>query len=216
MKAIDELLDLLLPTRCALCSALGSAICDECAGKFEFQPRALTRGDLSGWVVTSFGLPEQQVIHAFKENGQTSLVRFLAHPMAMALRVLAVGVDSALLVPVPSSVENYKKRGFKPTKLLAKRVCRLGGQGFLVADALSFRRKVQDQAHLDSDSRRKNLSESMAADSRVAGRYVILFDDVVTTGSTLLEAGRAVASAGGILVGFLAFAETILKTPPKI
>jgi predicted amidophosphoribosyltransferase len=56
----------------------------------------------------------------------------------------------------------------------------------------------------------------MAADSRVAGRYVILFDDVVTTGSTLLEAGRAVASAGGILVGFLAFAETILKTPPKI
>jgi predicted amidophosphoribosyltransferase len=74
---------------------------------------------------------------------------------------------------------------------------------------------VEDQARLDSDARRKNLVESMLADSRVAGRHIVLFDDVVTTGSTILEAGRAVASAGGILVGFLAFAETILKTPSK-
>jgi ComF family protein len=215
VKAIDELLDLLLPTRCALCSALGSAICDECAGKFEFRSQPLTRGGLSGLVVTSFGPLEQRVIHAFKENGQTSLVGFLANPLANSLRVFAEGLEGALLVPVPSSLENYKKRGFRPTKVLAKRVCRLSGDVCLVSDSLSFRRKVEDQAHLDSDSRRKNLSGSMAADSRVAGRPVILFDDVVTTGSTILEAGRAVASAGGILVGFLAFAETILKTPPK-
>jgi predicted amidophosphoribosyltransferase len=55
----------------------------------------------------------------------------------------------------------------------------------------------------------------MLADSRVFGRQVILFDDVVTTGSTILEAGRAVELAGGTVIGFLAFAETILKTPSK-
>lgn len=215
MKAIDELLDLLLPTRCALCSALGSTICDGCAGNFEFRSQTVARGDLPGLVVTSFGTPEQQVIHAFKENGQTSLVGFLANPLATPLRRLAEGLEGALLVPVPSSLENYRKRGFRPTKVLAKRVSRLSGQVCQVSDSLSFRRKVEDQAHLDSDSRRKNLSGSMEADSRVAGRPVILFDDVVTTGSTILEAGRAISSAGGILVGFLAFAETILKTPPK-
>jgi predicted amidophosphoribosyltransferase len=44
---------------------------------------------------------------------------------------------------------------------------------------------------------------------------VILFDDVITTGSTILEANRAVAEAGGMVLGFLGFAETILKTASK-
>jgi orotate phosphoribosyltransferase len=55
----------------------------------------------------------------------------------------------------------------------------------------------------------------MLSDTRVSGRQVIILDDVVTTGSTILEAARAVAAAGGIVVGFLGFAETILKTASK-
>jgi predicted amidophosphoribosyltransferase len=55
----------------------------------------------------------------------------------------------------------------------------------------------------------------MLSDSRVAGRQVIIFDDVVTTGATILEASRAVTAAGGNVIGFLAFAETILKTASK-
>jgi predicted amidophosphoribosyltransferase len=85
----------------------------------------------------------------------------------------------------------------------------------VVADSLIFKRKVEDQSRLDSNARRKNLEGSMLADSRVFGRQVILFDDVVTTGSTILEAGRAVELAGGTVIGFLAFAETILKTHSK-
>ncbi len=55
----------------------------------------------------------------------------------------------------------------------------------------------------------------MVSDSRVLGRQVILFDDIVTTGSTMLESARAVTMAGGKVIGFLAFAETILKTRSK-
>jgi predicted amidophosphoribosyltransferase len=51
----------------------------------------------------------------------------------------------------------------------------------------------------------------MVAKPGVHGKRIILVDDVVTTGATLLEAARAVASAGGVVVGFLTFAETLLK-----
>jgi orotate phosphoribosyltransferase len=51
----------------------------------------------------------------------------------------------------------------------------------------------------------------MTAGPGVKGRRVILVDDVVTTGATLLEAARAVTSAGGEVVGFLTFSETLLK-----
>jgi ComF family protein len=166
-------------------------------------------------VVADFGANEQLVIHAFKENGQTSLAGFLANPLAGPLRQITNASSYHLLVPVPSSRENYKKRGFMPTNVLAKRVSRAFGQGCAVANALSFRRKVEDQSRLDSNSRRKNLEGSMLADARVSGRQVVLFDDVVTTGSTMLEAGRAVTLAGGNVIGFLAFAETILKTYSK-
>jgi predicted amidophosphoribosyltransferase len=84
-----------------------------------------------------------------------------------------------------------------------------------VVDSLRFRRSVADQASLRSESRKANLAGSMSADSRVSGRRVLLFDDVITTGSTILEADRAVTEAGGIVLGFLGFAETILKTASK-
>ena len=168
-----------------------------------------------GSAVASFGAKEQLVLHAFKENGQTSLLGFLANPLALILKEMAEDSDSPLLVPVPSSRENYKKRGFMPTKLLAKRVCSASGHAGQLSDSLSFRRTVVDQSRLDSESRRQNLAGAMAADSRVSGRQIILLDDVVTTGSTILEAARSVTAAGGSVIGFLAFAETILKTRSK-
>jgi ComF family protein len=215
MRAIDELLDLLLPTRCALCDILGSALCSNCVGDLVVEERAVTRGHVRGVVATSYGVQEKKLLHSFKENGQTSLARYLAEPLVPILRSLSDNVNNPLLVPVPSSKENYKKRGFMPTKLLAKRVCKVAGQVCSVADSLSFRRTVADQSHLDSDSRRENLAGSMMAGARLYGRNIILFDDVVTTGSTILEASRAVTEVGGIVVGFFAFAETILKRPSK-
>lgn len=215
MDAIEELLDLILPTRCALCARLGSAICLQCADGFELREVEVYRGGLVGKAATEFGAKEQQILHAFKENGQTALAGFLANALSAILLELARKADLPLLVPVPSSRENYKKRGFMPTKLLARRVCRLSGPVCALSDSLKFQRKVADQAQLDSEARRANLAGSMLADSRVLGRSVILFDDVVTTGSTLIEAARAVTLAGGNVVGFIAFAETILKTQPN-
>ena len=215
VKAIDELLDLLLPTRCALCPRLGSPICNECRANFQTVESAVSRGQLSGLAVANFGDQAQIILHAFKENGQTALAGFLAETMSSSLMRLAGLGDVPLLVPVPSSAANYKKRGFKPTKVLAKRLCRTSGQVCKLSDSLSFGRIVADQAQLDAEARKENLAGSMVADSRLSGRDVILFDDVVTTGSTIIEAARAVSLAGGKVIGFLAFAETILKTKSK-
>lgn len=215
MNVIDELLDLLLPTRCALCGALGSSICSSCVADFQLREHEVNRKHLHGLVATSFGSQEQKLLHAFKENGQTSLAGFLAEPVAALLPRIVKHEDLTILVPVPSSRENYKKRGFTPTELLARRICRASGQLCKVVDSLRFRRTVLDQSSLSSESRSANLADSMSADARVSGRRVVLFDDVITTGSTILEADRAVTEAGGIVIGFLGFAETILKTASK-
>ncbi len=200
----DELLNLLLPTNCAICKRTGAPVCPNCAELFPASPRSTWRGDLRGLAVCDYSDQSVQLIRAFKEFGQTSVGKFMAPQMA----ALLVG-QIAHLVSIPSSRVNQIKRGYSPALVLAQRVATSAGMP--VMNALRFSRAVVDQAGLGIDARRQNLEGSMVAKPGVHGKRVILVDDVVTTGATLLEAARAVASAGGVVVGFLTFAETLLK-----
>jgi predicted amidophosphoribosyltransferase len=81
-----------------------------------------------------------------------------------------------------------------------------------VVNVLAFGRVVADQSRLGSRERHDNLSGSMKASPRVNGQLVILVDDIVTTGATILEAARAIRQEGGQVLGFVTFSETLLKT----
>lgn len=200
----DELLNLLLPTNCAICKRIGAPVCPNCTELFPAAPRSTWRGDLKGLAVCDYGEQSIKLIRAFKEFGQTSVGKFMAPPMAALL-----DGQTGHLVAVPSSRVNQIKRGYSPALLLARRVA--NSAGIPVIDALRFSRAVVDQSGLGVEARRENLEGTMTAGPGVKGKRVILVDDVVTTGATLLEAARAVASAGGEVVGFLTFSETLLK-----
>jgi predicted amidophosphoribosyltransferase len=74
------------------------------------------------------------------------------------------------------------------------------GQPTIVVSALRHARSVADQAGLDRQARERNQRESMIAcrsiSHAVAGRCIILADDIVTTGATLREGVRALGRAG--------------------
>ena len=219
MTVFDEFLGLLLPCRCVICSSTGVALCENCAPQMAASPRAVVRSDLHGWVATDYGSLEKSLVKAFKEDGVTALAQILARfmqPAFAGLRdELPTSIEGALLVPAPSSKANFRKRGFLPTLILARRLNQGAGGLLRVKAALRFVKVVLDQSGLSMEQRKSNLSGSMQASRDVSGQRVILLDDVVTTGATLLEAARAIAAAGGEVVGFLTFSETILKTPAK-
>jgi predicted amidophosphoribosyltransferase len=85
-----------------------------------------------------------------------------------------------------------------------------GGQTML-------RRKVEtkDQASLGQQDRHQNLIGAMVASNKARGKRVLLVDDIVTTGSSLLESARALTEGGAEVIGFLTFAETILRKNAK-
>jgi predicted amidophosphoribosyltransferase len=70
---------------------------------------------------------------------------------------------------------------------------------------LGLKRRVKDQRGLDAEARRENLSGAYRAPD-MAGKKVLLFDDVLTTSATMQEMQRAVLEAGGLVTGFCVLA----------
>jgi predicted amidophosphoribosyltransferase len=114
---------------------------------------------------------------------------------------------------VPSSAKSFAKRGFVPAQVIANRLAR-NLKLVAASKALWLNRIASDQAGLDQEARAENLIGAMKASVALSGKRVLLVDDIVTTGSSLVEAARAASVAGAEVVGFATLAETILKIAP--
>lgn len=144
---------------------------------------------------------------AYKERGRRDLAPILALALLRVLRELEPSASaSVLLVPVPASRAALRARGFDHVALLVRLVIRL-----IPADLagrwrwtplLHPTRRVADQAGLPAAARARNVAGSLGLRSG-AGRRVaahsprlILVDDVLTSGSTMAEAARALRAGG--------------------
>jgi predicted amidophosphoribosyltransferase len=159
------------------------------------------------WSAAEYTGAARRAIIAYKERGRTAL----AHPLAGALALTiatAVGERPVTLVPVPSARSALRRRGHDPvTRLadLAAGYLRAAGWPVTVAKMLTQRRRVVDQAGLSSLQRAANLSWAFVVapgrNASVPGHSgalgpIVLVDDIVTTGATLVEAARALREAG--------------------
>ena len=143
---------------------------------------------------------------AHKEHGARTLTRPLGAALALAVAAAAAraGCPGPVLVPAPSRAAAVRERGDDPTLRLARaaaRCLRRGGVEAAVAPVLRMSRRTRDQAGLGVGARAENLAGAVRVPrrlaDRVAGRPVVVVDDVVTTGATLAESARALRCRGG-------------------
>ncbi len=127
-------------------------------------------------------------------------MRFLAAPLAgelagvVASRGLYGRVD--IVTAVPLHWTRLIKRGFNQSALIAKTVA--GLLRLKYACSLRRVRRTPQQTRLTAAERRKSPLNAFAAVGRrkVAGKNVLLIDDVMTTGGTLMECTRILRRAG--------------------
>ena len=104
-----------------------------------------------------------------------------------------------LLVPIPITDSSRRERGYNQSEYIAKAVLEHDAERILLY-APQWLGKIKETGKqsrsASKEERVQNLSGCFEADSRVSGKYVILIDDVVTTGTTLLEAQTTLLSAG--------------------
>lgn len=154
-----------------------------------------------------FGGALASAIRRLKFAGATHVARTLA-PLWAPVLAAAVDETDAVVVPVPLHWRRRLQRGFDQAWLLARHACSVAG----IAPPVTPLRRVRHtapQSTLAARERADNIAGAFVARGEIAGRAVVLVDDVVTTGATMAAAARALrrAGAGRVLGIALARAE---------
>jgi len=200
------LLDIIFPSRCAVCEAPGANLCQGCEFILTPNPHSFQRGQVAGLAATTYSPELAKLLIAFKDRGQFALARQLGQLMEPLAKQLLEFSEPCYLVPAPSRIQNFLRRGFHPSLLLARQLSKRVPSA-RVLNCLQLEGGVLDQVGLSSVEREANLKDKMRVNQPVAGKPVFLIDDVVTTGATLVQAFETVSVAGAIVTGALVVSE---------
>ncbi len=151
----------------------------------------------------------RSLIHALKFRG----VRSAAGPIAALLCEYADSLGElfgdAAVMPIPLSRKRLRERGFNQSELIAAPLARHLELPLDARSLIRIRHTKPQSETVSAAERRENLLGCFlvrGADA-LAGRNIVLVDDVTTTGTTFLEASRTLKSAGARTIFALAAAQ---------
>jgi len=198
MQLMSDLKYLLFPTRCFGCRDLGYLICSNCRKLWNPHIYRSTIVDLAVYSAIPYSPVAKNILLAAKEQSIKSADQLVRSAMAASLQVLFQKYPNSALVPIPSAPASNRRRGRDFINEMAIFVAKDMGVGVL--QLLEQQRLVRDQSKLNIASRRENLAMALSIKPQLGGNYssesVVILDDLVTTGSTINEANRALTKAG--------------------
>jgi ComF family protein len=212
-SAVERALDLALPPTCAGCGAEGDHFCARCRPALESRLERLGVAEIPRPLVqlewcSPFAGPVRAALHALKYAGERRLAVPLGH--ALATRWRHAGAGGELIVPVPIHGARARERGFDQAVLLADVAA--AELGLPSAPILERHRPTARQFDLDRSARSGNVAGAFRlvagahGNRPLQGRWVVLVDDVVTTGSTLVACADTLLHAGAAGVSALTVA----------
>jgi ComF family protein len=148
----------------------------------------------------------QALVHRLKYKGRRDIGRFLGDWMGQELLQDAAFASAGLIVPVPLHPRRLRERGYNQSVLIAEGLSQ--SMGLPYADALVRTVATPTQTRKHRFERFRNVGDVFAVGdpAAVAGRHILLVDDVLTTGSTLIGCATALLSVPGTRISVAALA----------
>ncbi len=139
----------------------------------------------------------KSLIRALKYQKQTGAVGEIRPLLQAWFEIAGDDYQGFTVVPVPLHHDKMMERGFDQTYLIAREVADALSVP-LQADGLIRARATPPQAELERSQRSANVKNAFAATSpeQIAGKNILLVDDVFTTGSTINEAAKVLKRSG--------------------
>lgn len=230
MNPFTQVLDLFLPPRCVACGKIvteHNTLCTTCWGKAPFITAPLCHCCGRPFTVdaptraicldcaqrrppfhharTVFAYDDfaRKMVLSFKHGDRCDLAPILARWMIRAAPELIANSD--LVVPVPLHWRRLVRRRYNQAALLAHEISKQT-QLPVQARALKRIRPTRPQGHLSRLARHQNLKGAFSCPVKLTGKTVLLVDDVLTTGTTVLNCTHELHRAGAKAVNILTIA----------
>ncbi|WGD38039.1 phosphoribosyltransferase family protein [Lysinibacter sp. HNR] len=236
-ESLRDAVGLVLPTWCVVCGTENRSVCGACRETIVYREnrRSIPVVDRAGavrelWVCSAVAYEGnvRRILLAVKEGRSDAsgalaplLRRVLGDELARLYRSGASAGRVIRVVPMPSTARSERLRGFRPVELLVRSgsLCVFGFlEGAWRQDASRRvrlkrwlrvrRRRRKNQVGLSRTERQRNVDETLVASYQCATNFIVIVDDVITTGSSLRESYRALSEKGGIVLGAVTLAHT--------
>lgn len=202
---------LLFEVSCLICGSGNLALCEMCQEPWSNKPRKITGESFPVFTKAIYDDAAAKIVLLAKESGLKSAQEILASSLADATLALLSNQEISdgriNLVPIPSSRRAQSRRGedflYQLTKLTKVKLSKAAPLfDFQVCKLLKPIKSIKDQSGLRESERNLNLSGAFSAGSKLPeANQVVILDDVVTTGSTLREAYRALKERNLTVLG---------------
>ena len=195
----NSLSEILFPSRCFGCRALGPTICSKCRSLWNPHLYRSTLDSMHVYSAVLYSPVAKRIILSAKENGIKAADELIIDALRHSLHLLLRDFELGILVPAPSRKSSNRKRGRDFLSEITHSIAQ--SESLESMDLLIHARKVRDQSGLSAHDRSENIYQALAINrNKLPGlgvdADVILVDDLLTTGATLLEARRALKVRG--------------------
>jgi ComF family protein len=223
MSFLENLLGVIAPPTCCLCGSEGTALCGGCTTSLSPVPSACFRCGKQTesfkvcpacrrvthlrqvWISSYYDETARSIIKGYKFDHYRALSGPIARHMADVMTSSNYNPKS-ILVPVPTATGRVRERGFDHTATVCADIAKRLG---LPWQPLLLRFGQSKQVGASRKQRLTQLENSyrVSSSATVAGRHIILVDDVITTGATIETAAKTLKAQGASSVSALIFAQ---------
>jgi predicted amidophosphoribosyltransferase len=199
----NPLKELLFPVHCYGCKALGIEICSNCRRFWNPHIYQQSIKNLTVYSSIKYSPIAKSILLSAKESGVKRADELIVEALLNLIKRLpSQYLRNALLVPVPGSKRAIRKRGRNFLSEIAESIS--SRTGIPTYTGININRSLLDQSRLSAADRSRNIFNSFELVEPIPDKQlnqllqseIFLVDDLVTTGSTLLEAKRALNARG--------------------
>jgi len=214
---IKALINLFIPADCALCGERAASspfvLCARCDASVRSNKTSKLASSSRIPVIYSLGIYSgalKECIKQFKFRNKINMIHAFCELIRSDPHIKAIAAN--LIIPVPISGTRFKVRQYNQSELIARILQRILKTP-LSCDNLVKTKNTPPQTGLSRNKRIENLIGSFhVRDPRkIAGRSILLVDDVITTGATLDTCAKELLLKGAKCI----YAFTLARTPER-